>query len=147
MKKILFYTFLFALALTPYTNAQESVFDSSDSPIEVQLAPSITTTEDIKPKATNVNTVSSQTQTQNVHTGSIKEEKFNQALVNLDDAQVEMRQELQEVSARYNEALAEKERALLNCKNLKTEIKNINKKMKNVEKSKKIINKNIETEK
>jgi len=65
----------------------------------------------------------------------------------LDDAQVELRQDLSTVTARYNEALAEKQRAIQNCKNLKKEIKAINKKMKNVDKSKKMINANLETDK
>ncbi len=76
--------------------------------------------------------------------GSIKQQKFTNALVNLDDAQVELRQELAEVTDKYNIALAEKEQAIANCKNLKKEIKVLNSKMKNVDKSKKMINKSIE---
>ncbi|MBR1617451.1 hypothetical protein IJ670_04800, partial [bacterium] len=71
-------------------------------------------------------------------------QKLNNALVNLDDAQVELRQELSAVTAKYNEALIEKNRATQNCKNLKKEIKAINKKMKNVDKSKKMINDNLD---
>ena len=76
---------------------------------------------------------------------TIKEQKFNSALVNLDDAQVELRQELAVVSGKYNEALNEKAKVIANCKALKSEMKDINKKMKNVEKSKKMINKNLQS--
>ncbi len=119
--------------------ALDTVFDSMDKATEVKLAPAIKT--------------SSNTQTKNVSTtykaaaNSIKEEKFNNALVNLDDAQVELRQELAAVTSKYNVALQEKERATQNCNNLKKEINAINKKMKNVEKSKRMINKNLEEQK
>ena len=104
---------------------------------EVKLAPAIkTTTTQAETAVKKVNSV---------YHSSIKEQKFNSALVNLDDAQVELRQELATVTARYNEAVNEKNKMVANCKTLKKEIKDINKKMKNVEKSKKIINKNLQT--
>lgn len=117
--------------------ALDAVFDSMDKAQEVKLAPAIksATTQ----AATNVNSVYKST------TSSIKEQKFNSALVNLDDAQVELRQELATTTAKYNDAVNEKNKMVANCKALKKEIKGINKKMKNVEKSKKIINKNLQS--
>ena len=109
--------------------AADTFFDSMDDAQEVKLAPSIKST-------------ASQAQAQ--QTQSIKEEKFNNALTNLDDAQVELRQDLAEVTAQYNEALNEKERVIANCKSLKKEINLINKKMKNIDKSKQMINKSIQ---
>ena len=134
MKKTLLLTTLSVL-LFQSVLADENVFDSMDKAIEVKLAPSITSNN--ANATTNVNSVSRST--------SLKEEKFNSALDNLDDAQVELRQELAETTSKYNVALIEKEKAVQNCKALKKEIRDINKKMKNVDKSKKIINKNLET--
>ena len=135
MKKFL----ISALTLTLTTTVvmADSVFDSMDKATEVKLAPAIkTTTTQAETAVKKVNSV---------YHSSIKEQKFNSALVNLDDAQVELRQELATVTARYNEAVNEKNKMVANCKTLKKEIKDINKKMKNVEKSKKIINKNLQT--
>ena len=116
--------------------AADTVFDSMDKATEVKLAPAINTTKSTT-STTNVNSIYRST--------SIKEEKFNNALVNLDDAQVELRQELAVVTSKYNEALNEKAKAIANCKALKKEIKDINKKMKNVDKSNKMINKNLQS--
>ena len=116
--------------------ALDNVFDSMDKATEVKLAPAIKTT-------TNTNT----TNVNSVYRSTIKEQKFNSALVNLDDAQVELRQELATVTSKYNEAINEKNKMIANCKALKKEIKDINKKMKNVEKSKAMINKNLEASK
>ena len=135
MKKVLISLFAISL-ITPSVFALDAVFDSMDKATEVKLAPSITTT---------TNTQNIAPQTGSVYkTTTIKEEKFNSALVNLDDAQVELRQDLATMTAKYNDALLEKEKAILNCKNIKAEIRDINKKMKNVEKSKKMINKNLQ---
>ena len=126
-----------AMLLTISTTfASDSIFDSMDDATEVKLAPAINTTTNTTP-TTNVSTT--------YQTSTIKEQKFNSALVNLDDAQVELRQELAATTSKYNEALNEKERAIANCKAIKKEIREINKKMKNVEKSKAMINKNLET--
>jgi len=114
--------------------ALDNVFDSMDKATEVKLAPAIKTT-------TNTNT----TNVNSVYRSTIKEQKFNSALVNLDDAQVELRQELATVTSKYNEAINEKNKMIANCKALKKEIRDINKKMKNVEKSKQMINKNLQT--
>jgi len=136
MKKVLISLFTISL-ITPSVFALDTVFDSMDRATEVKLAPSITTT---------TNTQNIAPQTGSVYkTTTIKEEKFNSALVNLDDAQVELRQDLATMTAKYNDALLEKEKAILNCKNIKAEIRDINKKMKNVEKSKKMINKNLQS--
>ena len=116
--------------------ALDAVFDSMDKAQEVKLAPAIKTKA--TNETTNVNAVYRSTTT------SIKEQKFNSALVNLDDAQVELRQELATTTAKYNDAVNEKNKMVANCKALKKEMKAINKKMKNVEKSKKIINKNLQ---
>lgn len=133
MKNILFLAF--ALLLTaPCTMALDTVFDSMDSAKEVTLAPAVNTSE----KASEVNVNS-------VYNTTLKEQKFNDALVNLDDAQVELRQELSDATSRYNAALAEKEKVVANCKAIKKEIKEINAKMKNIDKSKKMINKNLDT--
>ncbi len=134
MKKIICLFSIFCVAQGVY--AMDTVFDSMDKATEVKLAPAVNTTKSTT-SSTNVNSVYRST--------SIKEEKFNSALVNLDDAQVELRQELATVTSKYNEALNEKERAIANCKALKKEINAINKKMKNVDKSKKMINKNLQT--
>ncbi|MBE7708783.1 MAG: hypothetical protein E7Z88_08785 [Cyanobacteria bacterium SIG27] len=129
---------LAGLMTTTTTFALDAVFDSMDKATEVKLAPAIksstpsTNTQAVK----NVNSV---------YSTSIKEQKFNSALVNLDDAQVELRQELATTTAKYNEAVIEKNKMIANCKALKKEIREINKKMKNVDKSKKIINKNLQT--
>ena len=116
--------------------ALDAVFDSMDKAQEVKLAPAIKTKSS---QETNVNAI------YNTTTSSIKEQKFNSALVNLDDAQVELRQELATTTAKFNDAVNEKNKMIANCKALKKEIKAINKKMKNVEKSKKIINQNLQS--
>ena len=136
MKKILFYTFILFMTFQ-MTYAMDTVFDSMDKATEVKLQPAVNTTTSTT--TSNVNSTYRST--------TLKEQKFNNALVNLDDAQVELRQELAVVTSKYNEALNEKKRVTANCKALKKEINNINKKMKNVDKSKKMINKNLENEK
>ncbi len=136
MKKYIALAFTFLLSLSPVL-ALDTVFDSMDNATEVKLAPAVDTSK--KTSTTPVNATYKST--------TIKEQKFNDALVNLDDAQVELRQELSNATSRYNDALVEKERILANCKAIKKEIKEINKKMKNVDKSKKMINKNLETDK
>ena len=135
MKKII-YTF-FVLCIAQSVFALDTVFDSMDKATEVKLAPAISTNKTNSASTTNVNST--------YRTTSIKEQKFNSALVNLDDAQVELRQELAVVTSKYNEALNEKTKAVANCKALKNEIRQINSKMRNVDKSKKMINKNLET--
>ena len=134
MKKFLISTLILGLATT--VAMADNVFDSMDKATEVKLAPAIKTTTQTETAVKNVNST--------YHT-SIKEQKFNSALVNLDDAQVELRQELATVTAKYNEAVIEKNKMIAHCKSLKKEIKDINKKMKNVDKSKKIINKNLQS--
>ena len=139
------------------TLAMDTVFDSMEKATEVKLNPAIkvnstaATNSLTTPNATN--TVSSPASTAtnikpatSTKPTSIKTQKFNSALVNLDDAQVELRQELSEVTAKYNVAVEERDKAVANCKNLKKEINAINKKMKNIDKSKKMINKNLESE-
>lgn len=116
------------------------VFDANQVPKEVKLAPAINTTP-----ATVQPSYIPAASTSKITTKTLKEQKFNEALVSLDDAQVELRQELSVATAKYNEALNEKEKVAQTCKNLKREIKSINDKMKNVDKSKKMINKNLET--
>ena len=133
---------LFISALAMFVSIQgafalDTVFDSMDKAQEVKLAPAIkTTTPATKTQTTNVNSI---------YHSTIKEQKFNTALVNLDDAQVELRQELATTTSKYNEAVNEKNKMIANCKALKKEIKEINKKMRNVEKSKQIINKNLQS--
>lgn len=143
MKKILLYSIL-AITVSQSCFALDTVFDSMDKATEVKLAPAIKSASSTSSTASQTKNVSSTTV--KPANQSIKEEKFNNALVNLDDAQVELRQELATVTSKYNVALQEKERAIQNCKNLKKEINAINKKMKNVDKSKKMINKNLEVE-
>ena len=139
MKKIYVLAFctLFCVAIA---QGATTAFDSMDKAIEVKLSPAI------KPQTTTSNKTVSNT-TPAVKSSNIQVQKFNNALVNLDDAQVELRQELTTATEKYNNALIEKEKAIQNCKNLKKEIKAINKKMKNVDKSKKMINANLETDK
>ena len=141
MKKIYKIAAGFILA-TSISFAASTAFDSMDKAVEVKLSPAIQAQNQAKAEkpATTIQSASSSP-------NSIQAQKYNNALVNLDDAQVELRQDLSTVTARYNEALAEKQRAIQNCKNLKKEIKAINKKMKNVDKSKKMINANLETDK
>ncbi|MBR5304739.1 MAG: hypothetical protein IKU37_07945 [Candidatus Gastranaerophilales bacterium] len=134
MKKILISAFILTLSTT--ITMADNVFDSMEKATEVKLAPAIKTTSQTQESVKNVNSV---------YHSTIKEQKFNSALVNLDDAQVELRQELATLTAKYNEAVNEKNKMVANCKSLKKEIKEINKKMKNVEKSKKIINKNLQS--
>ena len=134
MKKFLISALMLTLSTTIVM--ADNVFDSMDKATEVRLAPAIKTTTQTEAAVKKVNST---------YNTSIKEQKFNSALVNLDDAQVELRQELATVTAKYNEAVIEKNKMVANCKSLKNEIKEINKKMKNVDKSKKIINKNLQT--
>lgn len=136
MNKILV-CLMMGLITTSSVFALDTVFDSMDRATEVKLAPAINSTSTTTQNTTkNVNSL---------YQSSIKEQKFNSALVNLDDAQVELRQELAAATAKYNEAVIEKNKMVANCKNLKKEIREINKKMRNVDKSKKIINKNLQT--
>lgn len=135
MNKIVFATLAIIISFQG-AYALDNVFDSMDKATEVKLAPAIKTTSTSESSVKNVNSV---------YHSTIKEQKFNSALVNLDDAQVELRQELATTTAKYNEAVNEKNKMVANCKALKNEIKDINKKMKNVEKSKKMINKNLQT--
>ena len=151
----------FLLSLTVLMGAScafalDTVFDSMDKATEVKLAPAIkvnstatTTTNSYSAPEAKITTSTKPAEniTPAVNKGgSIKTQKFNNALVNLDDAQVELRQELSEVTAKYNVAVEERDKAVANCKNLKKEMNAINKKMKNIEKSKKMINKSLESE-
>lgn len=134
-KNILYLSVLLTFIMTLGANA--GVFDSMDNATEVKLAPAVSTNSSSTKTTTNVNST--------YRTTSLKEQKFNNALINLDDAQVELRQELAVVTSKYNEALNEKAKTIQNCKALKKEINDINKKMKNVDKSKKMINKNLQS--
>ncbi len=124
---------LFILGTTAF--GAQTAFDSMDKAVEVKLSPAIKTNSTVK-NTTPVATMS-----------TVQNQKYTNALVNLDDAQVELRQDLATYTTKYNEAVLEKEKAIQNCKNLKKEIKAINKKMKNVDKSKKMINANLQTAK
>lgn len=141
MKKNILLTSALLLSLSAATYAADTVFDSMGNATEVKLAPAIST----KTNTTNVNTTKASSTTSIYSKGTIKEQKFSNAIVNLDDAQVELRQELAEKTERYNAALQEKERAIQNCRALKKELNTINKNMKNIEKAKRNINKNLES--
>ena len=146
MKKTLLYS-LTILMSASCVYALDTVFDSMDKATEVKLNPAIKINSTVQAAAKQTTTEVKQTTTPAVSKGtSLKTQKFNTALVNLDDAQVELRQELSEVTAKYNVAVEEKEKAIANCKNLKREINALNKKMANIEKSKKMINKSLESE-
>ena len=134
MNKLYIFALSFVIA-GGVSYAATTAFDSMDKAIEVKLAPAIKTQ----------NTTSITSTAPSTSSNNIQVQKFNNALVNLDDAQVELRQDLATLTAKYNDALIEKEKAIQNCKNLKSEIKAINKKMKNVDKSKKMINANLES--
>ena len=137
MKKVYTIAFSFILA-TAISYGATTAFDSMDKAIEVKLSPAIKTQSSEQKTTTTAPSVQSAS-------NNIQVQKYTNALVNLDDAQVELRQDLATITAKYNDALIEKEKAIQNCKNLKKEIKAINKKMKNVDKSKKMINANLET--
>ncbi len=141
MKKNILLTSVLLLSLSAATYAADTVFDSMGNATEVKLAPAIST----KTNTTNANTTKASSTTSIYSKGTIKEQKFSNAIVNLDDAQVELRQELAEKTERYNAALQEKERAIQNCRALKKELNTINKNMKNIEKAKRNINKNLES--
>ena len=141
MKKNILLTSVLLLSLSAATYAADTVFDSMGNATEVKLAPAIST----KTNTTNTNTTKASSTTSIYSKGTIKEQKFSNAIVNLDDAQVELRQELAEKTERYNAALQEKERAIQNCRALKKELNTINKNMKNIEKAKRNINKNLES--
>ncbi len=141
MKKNILLTSVLFLSLSAATYAADTVFDSMGNATEVKLAPAIST----KTNTTNTNTTKASSTTSIYSKGTIKEQKFSNAIVNLDDAQVELRQELAEKTERYNAALQEKERAIQSCRALKKELNTINKNMKNIEKAKKNINKNLES--
>jgi chromosome segregation ATPase len=141
MKKnitLAFSLFLFFGATSVF--AADTVFDSMGNATEVKLAPAINTSTK---KATTTNVSSTTPAT--TKTPSIKEQKFSSAMGNLDDAQVELRQEIAEVTEKYKTALAEKEKATQNCKALKKQLNALNKNMKNVESAKKNISKNLES--
>ena len=145
MKKIFLYS-LTLLMTASSVYALDTVFDSMDKATEVKLNPAIRTNTTVA-AAAKTPTAATTTTTPAVNKAtSIKTQKFNSALVNLDDAQVELRQELSDVTAKYNVAVEERDKAIANCKNLKREINALNKKMRNIDKSKKMINKSIESE-
>ena len=73
--------------------AADIVFDSMEKATEVKLAPAIQSSS----TTSNTQTVKN---INSVYSTSIKEQKFNSALVNLDDAQVELRQELANTTAK-----------------------------------------------
>lgn len=123
------------IAFSAVAYAESTAFDSMDKAVEVKLAPAIKTQN---------TTAQKQATKPAVNQSNLQVQKYNSALVSLDDAQVELRQELATATEKYNVALAEKEKATQNCKMLRKEIKDINKKMKNVDKSKKMINANLE---
>ena len=132
---------LFAISLVSSSAAfaANTVFDSMDNAKEVKLQPAM--------KTTTTSSSSSQTTVQNASSyksPTIKEQKYNSMLVNLDDAQVELRQELATRTSQYTTALNEKQNAIANCKALKKQVNAIKKEMKNVDKSKKMINKNLQ---
>ncbi|MBR6298905.1 MAG: hypothetical protein IKR34_06625 [Candidatus Gastranaerophilales bacterium] len=141
MKKNILLTSVLLLSLSAATYAADTVFDSMGNATEVKLAPAIST----KTNSTNTSATKASSTTSIYSKGTIKEQKFSNAIVNLDDAQVELRQELAEKTERYNAALQEKERAIQNCRALKKELNTINKNMKNIEKAKRNINKNLES--
>ncbi len=138
MKKLYIVVFS-AILVSSGVLAAETAFDSMDKAVEVKLAPAI------KSQNTIASNTKSTTSTVQTNSTNIQVQKFNNALISLDDAQVELRQDLASVTAKYNDALIEKERAVQNCKTLKSEIRAINKKMKNNEKAKKMINANLES--
>ena len=137
MKKL--YIIALAVLASSVVYGAQTAFDTMDKAVEVKLAPAI------KSQNTATSNTKTTVETNKTTSTNIQVQKFNNALVSLDDAQVELRQELATVTAKYNEALVEKEKADLNCKTLKNEIKAINKKMKNNEKAKKMINANLES--
>ena len=130
--------YICALALfmsATMVHAAATAFDSMDKAVEVKLSPQI------KTQNSTAKTTAAPTTT----TNTVQVQKYTNALVNLDDAQVELRQDLTTATAKYNDALIQKQKAIQNCKELKKQIKAINKKMKNVDKSKKMINANLQT--
>ena len=139
MKKCLYLAL--SVVLASNIAMAEGVFDSMDNATEVKLAPAIET----KKVEDTAKAVETKTTEISSSATALKEEKYNSALDSLDDAQVELRQELATLNAKYSDALAEKEKAISHCKELKKEINAVNTKMKNIEKSKKMINKNLET--
>lgn len=142
MKRNLLYIGIFSLVCLNVNAA--TVFDSMGNATEIKLAPAINKQA---PTATPQKTVEvSSTPIPLPVKGTIKEEKFSNAITNLEDAQVELRQELASITNLYNNALIEKQKAVTNCRNLKKELNEIRKKIRNVEKSKKIISKNINEE-
>ena len=130
MNKLFVYSVVAMLAMQG-AFAMESVFDSMDKAVEVKMEPA-------KTETVNKTTTPASQQDQS----SIQEERYTKAITSLDDAQVELRQQLTETTSKYNTALAEKKQAIAKCKAIKKELKAINKKMKNVDKSKKMINAN-----
>lgn len=139
MKKNIIKSFTLMFCLLAFNAyAADTVFDSMGSATEVKLAPAINT-------STKKPAIAASSTTSIYSKNSIKEQKFSNAIVNLDDAQVELRQELAEVTEKYNAALQEKQRVIQNCKTLKNELRAINKNMKNIESAKKNINKNLES--
>ena len=132
MKKLLLPSIIAILALMS-ANAENTVFDSMDKAVEVKMEPA-------KTETVNKTTTPA---AQKAEESSIQEERYANAITSLDDAQVELRQQLTETTSKYNTALAEKKQAIAKCKAIKKELKAINKKMKNVDKSKKMINANL----
>lgn len=138
MKKI--YVLALMMVMGGAIYAETTAFDSMDKAVEVKLQPAIKTQNTLASNKTTTTTTTAPV----VKSSNIQVQKYNSALVSLDDAQVELRQELATVTDKYNVAVQEREKAIQNCKSLKKEIKEINKKMKNVDRSKKMINANLE---
>lgn len=132
MKKYLITTL--ALIMSAAIANADGVFDSMDKAQEVKLAPAIKTETKTTPAT---NTTSS----------SIKTQKYNSILVNMDDAQVELRHELATLTAKYQDSLKEKSQIIAKCKSLKKEIKAVKKEMKDNEKIKKLTTGNLQTSK
>ena len=107
MKKIFLYSLTMLISASS-VYALDTVFDSMDRATEVKLNPAIKTNSTVQ-AAAKQDVSKPITTTPAVNKGtSIKTEKFNSALVNLDDAQVELRQELSEVTEKYNVAVEER---------------------------------------
>lgn len=135
MKKILFaLTVICALSTAVY--ADEAVFQSLDGVEEIQkvnLEPAGST--EIK-SATNVQKLS----------GSIQEENYKKAIVSLDDASAEVREQLINYNSQLSVAKDRSAQAKQDVKELKKYVSQTKKKLKNIEKSKKFINSNFETQ-
>ena len=138
MKKNYFAALLVSFTVCLAANAGDAVFSNSDTenfnlqPLNYTSAPS-----------TTAKTVTTKTTTQNKVIGSeIANKNYTGAINNLDNAEVELREQIANYTALMEQSKTAYEAKKAEYKGYKKQYKAIRKKLKNVEKSKKLIRNN-----